>query len=118
MWYRLNNTRGYKSTCLSKVYFTWVIRDFGSAEWFHSLLKAIEEQDIRKRIEINIYLTAKLKEDDMHNIIVNLLYHDVNGADCDTLFRFRMLELKRMQSRPSKLLRTMAGQIGTRYLPR
>lgn len=56
--------------CLSQVYFTWVIRDFGSAEWFHSLLQAIEEQDTQNRIEINIYLTAKIKEDDMNNIIV------------------------------------------------
>jgi NADPH oxidase 2 len=56
------------------VYFTWVIRDFGSAEWFHSLLHAIEEQDTQNRIEINIYLTAKIKEDDMNNIIVRSLF--------------------------------------------
>ena len=56
-----------------QVYFTWVIRDFGSAEWFHSLLQAIEEQDTQNRIEINIYLTAKIKEDDMNNIIVRTL---------------------------------------------
>ena len=55
-----------------QVYFTWVIRDFGSAEWFHSLLQAIEEQDTQNRIEINIYLTAKIKEDDMNNIIVRI----------------------------------------------
>ena len=55
---------------LFQVYFTWVIRDFGSAEWFHSLLQAIEEQDTQNRIEINIYLTARVKDDDMHNIIV------------------------------------------------
>lgn len=53
-----------------QVYFTWVIRDYGTAEWFHSLLHAIEEQDTQNRIEINIYLTAKIKEDDMNNIIV------------------------------------------------
>ena len=52
-----------------QVYFTWVIRDFGVAEWFHSLLHAIEEQDTQGRIEINIYITAKIKEDDMNNII-------------------------------------------------
>ena len=54
------------------VRYCWVIRDFGSAEWFHSLLQAIEEQDTQNRIEINIYLTAKIKEDDMNNIIVRL----------------------------------------------
>lgn len=66
----MNNINNSKPTRLSKVYFTWVIRDFGSAEWFHSLLKAIEEQDIQNRIEINIYLTATVKEDDVTNIIV------------------------------------------------
>ena len=70
IWYRMNNLNDSKPTRLSKVYFTWVIRDFGSAEWFHSLLHAIEEQDTQNRIEINIYLTAKLKEDEMNNIIV------------------------------------------------
>ena len=70
IWYRMNNFNDSKPTRLSKVYFTWVIRDFGSAEWFHSLLHAIEEQDTQNRIEINIYLTAKLKDDDMNNIIV------------------------------------------------
>ena len=58
----------------------WVIRDFGTAEWFHSLLHAIEEQDTQGRIEINIYLTAKIKDDDMTNIIVCVLY-----TTCDTL---------------------------------
>ena len=61
------------SIAVEQVYFTWVIRDFGSAEWFHSLLHAIEEQDTRNRIEINIYLTARIKEDDMNNIIVRVL---------------------------------------------
>jgi NADPH oxidase len=69
---------------LVEVYFTWVIRDFGSAEWFHSLLHAIEEQDLQNRIEINIYLTAKIKEDDMTNIIVQ----DV-GADKDAITSLR-----------------------------
>lgn len=66
----MNNMNNSKPTRLSKVYFTWVIRDFGSAEWFHSLLQAIEDQDTQNRIEINIYLTAKIKEDDVNNIIV------------------------------------------------
>jgi len=58
------------------VYFTWVVHDFGSADRFHSLLHAIEEEDVQNRIEINIYLTAKIKEDDVTNITVQ----DV-GAD-------------------------------------
>jgi NADPH oxidase len=52
------------------VYFTWVIRDFNTAEWFQSLLSALEEQDSQNRIEINIYLTGGVKEDDINNIVV------------------------------------------------
>ncbi|PFH48925.1 hypothetical protein AMATHDRAFT_148777 [Amanita thiersii Skay4041] len=84
IWYRMNYFNNSKPTRLSKVYFTWVIRDFGSAEWFHSLLHAIEEQDTQNRIEINIYLTAKIKEDDMNNIIVQ----DV-GAEKDAITSLR-----------------------------
>ncbi|KAF8812829.1 NADPH oxidase B [Phlegmacium glaucopus] len=84
IWYRMNNLNDSKPTRLSKVYFTWVIRDFGTAEWFHSLLHAIEEQDTQGRIEINIYLTAKIKEDDMNNIIVQ----DV-GAEKDAITSLR-----------------------------
>jgi len=84
IWYRMNNFGNSKPTRLSKVYFTWVIRDFGTAEWFHSLLHAIEEQDTSNRIEINIYLTAKIKDDDMNNIIVS----DV-GAEKDAITSLR-----------------------------
>jgi predicted ferric reductase len=84
IWYRMNNFNNSKSTRLSKVYFTWVIRDFGTAEWFHSLLHAIEEQDTQNRIEITIYLTANIKEDDMNNIIVQ----DV-GAEKDAITNLR-----------------------------
>src|SRR6267154_5500435 len=95
----MNNFNNSKPTRLSKVssffpiaflsklvqvYFTWVIRDFGTAEWFHSLLHAIEEQDVQNRIEINIYLTAKVKDDDMTNIIVQ----DV-GAEKDAITSLR-----------------------------
>lgn len=84
IWYRMNNLHHSKPTRLSKVYFTWVIRDYGTAEWFHSLLHAIEEQDSQGRIEINIYLTAKIKEDEMNNIIVQ----DV-GAEKDAITSLR-----------------------------
>jgi predicted ferric reductase len=84
IWFRMNNLADAKPTRLSKVYFTWVIKDFGAAEWFHSLLHAIEEEDTQNRIEINIYLTAKIKEDDMNNIIVQ----DV-GAEKDAITSLR-----------------------------
>lgn len=80
----MNNFHHSEPTRLSKVYFVWVIRDFGTAEWFHSLLHAIEEQDTLNRIEISIYLTARIKEDDMNNILVQ----DV-GADRDAITSLR-----------------------------
>ncbi|KIO22151.1 hypothetical protein M407DRAFT_28298 [Tulasnella calospora MUT 4182] len=67
IWYRMNNMNNSKPNHLSKVYFVWVIRDSGSAAWFHSLLHAVEEQDVGGGIEISIYLTAELKDDDVNN---------------------------------------------------
>jgi predicted ferric reductase len=51
IWYRMNYPQG--RTRLRKVYFFWVCRDFGSFEWFRSLLLAIEAQDNEDRIEIH-----------------------------------------------------------------
>ncbi|KAJ7769219.1 NADPH oxidase [Mycena maculata] len=84
IWYRMNNFRQGSRTRLSKVYFTWVIRDFSTAEWFHSLLHALEEQDSLNRIEINIYLTGGVKEDDINNIVVQ----DV-GSEKDAITALR-----------------------------
>ncbi|KAF9512349.1 hypothetical protein BS47DRAFT_1330368 [Hydnum rufescens UP504] len=85
IWYRLNRLNGTeKPTRLSKVYFIWVIRDFGTAEWFHSLLHAIEEQNVDNQIEVSIYLTATIREDDMNNILVQ----DV-GAERDAITSLR-----------------------------
>ena len=64
IWYRLNYPQ--MKTRLRKVYFFWVCRDFGSFEWFRSLLLAIEAQDTANHIEIHtvsatvFYLTQKL----------------------------------------------------------
>ena len=51
IWYRMNYPQ--ERTRLRKVYFFWVIRDFGSFEWFRSLLSAIEAQDLDNNIEIH-----------------------------------------------------------------
>lgn len=61
-----------------------ISRDFGSFEWFRSLLLAIEAQDISHLIEIHTYLTAKIKSDDATNIVLN----DAN-ADKDTITGLR-----------------------------
>lgn len=97
----MNNFNDSKPTRLSKVYFTWVIRDFGSAEWFHSLLHAIEEQDTQNRIEINIYLTAKLKDDDMNNIIVRDSYiPPPSELPSHSRVRFKTSGQRKMRSPP------------------
>ncbi|KAK3366435.1 ferric reductase NAD binding domain-containing protein [Podospora didyma] len=82
IWYRMNYP--HKKTRLSKVYFFWICRDFGSFEWFRSLLLAIEAQDVDNRIEIHTYLTAKIKVDDATNIMIN----DAN-TDKDTITGLR-----------------------------
>ncbi|KAF2237501.1 cytochrome b-245 heavy chain subunit beta [Viridothelium virens] len=69
IWYRMNYPQG--KTRLRKVYFFWICRDFGSFEWFRSLLLAIEAQDLQDQIEIHTYLTAKIKNDDATNIMIN-----------------------------------------------
>jgi NADPH oxidase 2 len=51
IWYRLKYPQ--QKTRLRKVYFFWVCRDFGSFEWFRSLLLAIEAQDLSSHIEIH-----------------------------------------------------------------
>ena len=51
VWYRMNYPR--EKTRLRKVYFFWVCRDYGSFEWFRSLLLAIEAQDLDNHIEIH-----------------------------------------------------------------
>lgn len=51
IWYRMNYPQG--KTRLRKVYFFWICRDFGSFEWFRSLLLAIEAQDLQDSIEIH-----------------------------------------------------------------
>ncbi|KAI1122341.1 ferric reductase NAD binding domain-containing protein [Nemania abortiva] len=82
IWYRMNYPQ--KKTRLAKVYFFWICRDFGSFEWFRSLLMAIEAQDVDGRIEIHTYLTAKIKADDATNIMIN----DAN-ADKDAITGLR-----------------------------
>ncbi|KAM5431551.1 hypothetical protein McanMca71_004785 [Microsporum canis] len=69
IWYRMNQPQN--KTRLKKVYFFWVCRDFGSFEWFSSLLLAIEAQDKYSNIEIHTYLTAKIQTDDATNIMIN-----------------------------------------------
>lgn len=51
IWYRMKYPQG--KTRLRKVYFFWICRDFGSFEWFRSLLLAIEAQDLEDQIEIH-----------------------------------------------------------------
>ncbi|KAI9753608.1 MAG: hypothetical protein M4579_005072 [Chaenotheca gracillima] len=82
IWYRMNYPQ--QKTRLRKVYFFWVCRDFGSFEWFRSLLLAIEAQDLDNHIEIHTYLTAKIKADDATNIMIN----DAN-ADQDAITGLR-----------------------------
>ncbi|KAJ9613515.1 hypothetical protein H2200_003457 [Cladophialophora chaetospira] len=70
IWYRMKDYSTTK-TRLRKVYFFWACRDFGSLEWFKSLLAAIESEDKSHAIEIHAYLTAKITSAQASNIVLN-----------------------------------------------
>ncbi|KAI0242539.1 hypothetical protein L0F63_001182 [Massospora cicadina] len=69
IWYRLYTPS--KQTRLCKVYFFWICRDKEAFEWFQSLLSVIEQEDTSHIIEINTYLTGKLKGDEILNLTLN-----------------------------------------------
>ncbi|KAJ1927243.1 hypothetical protein IWQ60_003093 [Tieghemiomyces parasiticus] len=69
IWYRTNAPLG--KSRLRKVYFMWIARDKESFEWFQSLLKAIENEDVNQFIEIRTYLTGRLNQDEMRNVMLN-----------------------------------------------
>ncbi|GAA6038559.1 hypothetical protein JCM8097_004630 [Rhodosporidiobolus ruineniae] len=83
IWYRTTYPTGEKMA-LRKVYFFWVCRDYESFEWFQALLSALEEQDFTNHLEIHVYVSGRIQENDMHNIIAN----DV-GGDHDAVTRLR-----------------------------
>ncbi|KAL1916740.1 uncharacterized protein VTP21DRAFT_5444 [Calcarisporiella thermophila] len=69
IWYRLNYPT--KSTKLRKVYFIWICREYAAFEWFQSLLKQLEQEDIKQFISIRTYLTGKLRHSYVRNILLN-----------------------------------------------
>jgi len=69
IWYRCKYPT--KGTKLRKVYFFWICRDYQAFEWFQDLLKAIEEEDINHLIDVHVYLTGQLKQDEIGNLILN-----------------------------------------------
>jgi len=50
----------------------WICRDIGSFEWFQSLLKTLEASQFEEGfLKFHIYLTSKLRESTIQNIIIN-----------------------------------------------
>jgi len=52
-----------------KVYFYWISPDKAAFEWFSDLLKALERENNEGWLEINIYLTGALSQDEIRNIM-------------------------------------------------
>ncbi|KAJ1651742.1 hypothetical protein IWQ61_007769 [Dispira simplex] len=69
IWYRANAPMN--KSRLRKVYFFWIARDKECFEWFQSLLKAIENEDVNQFIEIRTYLTGRLNADEVRNVMLN-----------------------------------------------
>jgi NADPH oxidase len=90
IWYR--QKRGSLGA-LRRVEFFWICRDAPSFGWFQSLLQEVEAAQMDPNfLRINIYLTQKLKEDSIWNIVVN----DA-GAEYDPL---TLLRTRTMYGRP------------------
>jgi len=67
-----------KPISIKKVHFYWINRDKAAFEWFAELLKALEEQNTDKSLEINVFLTSRVtKEQDM----MELMMEDESGKD-------------------------------------
>ena len=81
IWYRVINPNTVMK--LRKVYFYWICRDTEAFEWFQDLLEALEAEDIDNFLEIHIYLTGGLKENQIRNIVAN----DASGQDAVTGLR-------------------------------
>jgi NADPH oxidase len=84
IWYRINNSQ--TPVILKKVYFVWTARDKEAFEWFQDLLTTLEEENIDHFLEINSYLTGKLKTHEAKNIYIN---DGENGRDALTGLRAR-----------------------------
>jgi len=57
---------------LRRVEFFWICRETGSFEWFQSLLKMLESSQLEEGfLKVHIYLTSKLRESTIQNIIIN-----------------------------------------------
>lgn len=74
IWYQHRNKKPSK---LRRVEFFWICRDIGALEWFQSLLKSLEATQLEEGfLKFHIYLTSKLRESTIQNIIIN----DVSGS--------------------------------------
>lgn len=90
IWYRQKRGR---LGALRRVEFFWICRDVPSFGWFQSLLQEVEAAQMDPNfLRINIYLTQKLDQDSMWNIVVN----DA-GAEYDPL---TLLRTRTMYGRP------------------
>lgn len=60
---------------IKKVYFYWLCRDKTAFEWFSDLLDALDEQMLEYGrsgfLEVNVYLTGRLKADEIQNVVMH-----------------------------------------------
>lgn len=90
IWYRQKRGR---LGALRRVEFFWICRDAPSFGWFQSLLQEVEAAQMDPNfLRINIYLTQKLDQSTVWNIVVN----DA-GAEFDPL---TLLRTRTMYGRP------------------
>ncbi|KAL1915921.1 uncharacterized protein VTP21DRAFT_6309 [Calcarisporiella thermophila] len=69
IWIRHQKGQSFK---LQRVEFFWICRDTSAFEWFQQLLRHVEEATFYlKFLGIHIYLTGKLPEETVYNLMIN-----------------------------------------------
>lgn len=67
LWYK--TVQGKQDMNLQRVHFIWICRDTSQFEWFHDLLRTIEDEDISHFLEISVYLTGALQPDQIRTLV-------------------------------------------------
>jgi NADPH oxidase len=85
IWYKFDKNLPMR---LKKVLFVWTNREMQAFEWFHELLKTIEQCISPEQLEIQVYLTGSVAKDDIHNLVINSTNEKDALTDLKSLTRF------------------------------
>jgi NADPH oxidase len=86
MWFRHHDPDCKQK--IKRIDFFWVCRSTKSFEWFQNLLRVMEEETSDQFLRVHIYLTGKLDEKQLQNVIVNAdeVHDAITDLKSQTLF--------------------------------